>query len=151
MTETRLITLSGSASSILVSPGWGTRESHERSGAAQRSRSGVLHVCAWGVRFRMAVPLSHVEPAARDTLAAWWREQARLAWVRAEGGRFETHVVRMTNGSMPLARRLPPAGERAAGTITLLGESAGAAPVPGAPFILDHATFGTLDTHNVLL
>jgi hypothetical protein len=146
-----LVNLSGLALPLEVRPGWGLSEAHERGGAAHRARTGALHACGWGAHVRITVPLAYLDAGARETLAAWWRGQARLAWVRAEGGRYRTSVVRAAGASPPLPRRLPPAGERCAGAITLLGERAGATPLRGAPLVLDHATFGTLDTHNLLL
>lgn len=151
MTRFHLISLSGSSAPLDVQPGWGAAEAHERLGSAHRSRSGVLHACAWGAQARIAFPLAHVDSAAHAALSSWWRAQARLAWVRSDGPRFETHVVRIGEGATPLPRRIPPAGARFSGAVSLLGVGLGAAPVRGAPFILDHALYGTLDTHNILL
>lgn len=151
MTEFLLIGLSGPSSLLSVRPGWRAVESRQRFGATHRSRSGALHGCGWGAWFRVELPLAQVEPEAREALARWWREQARLAWVRIDGQRIETQVVRIADGPVPLGRRHAPEGARYLGAVTLHGLSPGTAPLAGAPLILDHAAFGTLDTHNLLL
>jgi len=151
MTQHYLISLSGSSALLPIHPGWGAVESRQRIAAAHRARSGALHAYAWETHFQAAIPLAHVESESRAALEAWWLGQARLAWMAVGPDRIATLAVRLENGAVPLGRRHPPSGTRYGGSMTVQGVTPGAAPVPGAPLILDHATFGTLDTHNLLL
>ena len=151
MSAFQLISLSDSSALWELNPGAEILEGRQALRSAQRSLRGVLHGCVWGAHYRAQVPLSFVESGLREAAAAWWRSQARLAWTQFGATGPETAIVRIGNAGHPLGRRQRPFAGRYAGTLVLEGIGRHGDRVHGAPFILDHAIFGTLDTDNVLL
>ena len=151
MHEFYLIGLSDSSALWPVHPGWGFQESREASLRSMRTRGGALYATTWEHHFAAALPLAQVSSGFQAALADWWRRGETVAWVGIGSSGPQTVLARVSNPGRPLGRREPPEGLRFAGTAKLEGIGRDGDRVQGAPFILDHARFGTFDTHNVLL
>jgi hypothetical protein len=150
VTEFYLIDIGGTGLAWTVRPGWGLSDAAQSAEALLRTHSGVLHISRWERHAGTALPLSRVDSSFRGAVEAWWRSRAALAWVEAGPSGPRTALVRIGGAAFPLARREKPLGARFAGTVRLEGIAAGEA-LRGAPLILDHPRYGTLDTHNLLL
>jgi hypothetical protein len=151
MPEFYLVSLSGSSALWPIHPGWGLQEAREAARHSMRTRDGKLYAGTWEHHFAAALPLAQVSSAFQGALAGWWRRGDIVAWVGIGSSGPQTALARVSDAGRPLGRRDPPEGLFYSGTARLEGIGRDGDRVRGAPFILDHVRFGTLDTHNVLL
>jgi len=151
MREFYLVSLGNAPALWPVQPGWGFQEAREAARHSMRTRGGALYSGTWERHFAAALPLAQVSSGFQAALADWWRRGETLAWVEIGSDGPETALARVRNPGHPLGRREPPEGLLFAGSAKLEGIGLDGDRVRGAPLILDHARFGTLDTHNVLL
>jgi hypothetical protein len=151
MSEFWLAGLSDPSALWPIRPGWGMQVSRQVSRPSMRTRGGELFACTWERHFAVSLPLVQVEEECQSALSEWWRRGAVLAWLEIDSAGPNTVLARVENPGRPLGRREPPDGRLLAGTVRLEGIGRDGDRVRGAPFILDHARFGTLDTFNVLL
>ncbi len=146
-----IMSVSDSSALWQVRPGWGYRETRQLIKSESRTRRAGHFVYAWGTHFRASLPLTFVESALRHALHGWWRDQANLAWVRDGDSGPETAVVRIGGERQPMGRRETAQRDFHSGTIELEGLGRTGDRIQGAPLILDHSRFGTLDTFNALI
>ncbi|MCZ6749302.1 MAG: hypothetical protein O7D96_08415 [SAR324 cluster bacterium] len=146
-----IMSVSDSSALWQVRPGWGYRETRQLIKSESRTRRAGHFVYAWGTHFRASLPLTYVESALRNALHSWWQDQANLAWVRDEDSGPKTAVVRIGGERQPMRRRETAQGDFHSGTIELEGLGRTGDRIQGAPLILDHSRFGTLDTFNALI
>ena len=146
-----IVSISDSSALWQVRPGWSYRETRRLLKSESRSQRAGHFVYTWGSHFRASLPLTFVESALRETLHGWWRNQADLAWVRDRDSGPETAVVRIGGERQPLRRRQRAQPDFHSGTVELAGLGRTGDRIRGAPLILDHDRFGTLDTFNVLI
>lgn len=145
-----LISLTASSERWSLRPGQGLHERARLQAPWHRTRTGGRYVYPWAEHYAATVPLHRVEAALAGVLRQWWAGGHRIALTWAEGGGYRTRVVRLASPERPLGAREPPGGTERAGLLRLEATGPGA-PVAGAPLLLDHLRFGTLDTFNVLL
>lgn len=150
MTEFNLIGLGETPAILRIRPGWRYREQRVVEASHHRTLGGALHTTVWGSHFAARIPLEFIDAAIGDTLDDWWGQQSRIALTINTSGQWTTQVVRLANPRRPLGGRNMPLSDRFRGVLDLQGIGQGGA-VSGAPLILDHADFGTLDTFNTLL
>lgn len=151
MNEFFLVSLGDSSALWPIRPGWEMRDAREVLRPSMRTRAGGLFACTWELHFAASLPLARIEEDCQRALGDWWRSAAIVAWCEIDSRGASTVLTRVGNPGRPLGRREPPDGRRLAGTVRLEGLGRDGDRVRGAPFILDHARFGTLDTNNVLL
>ena len=145
-----LISLTDSLEVWQLQPARGFQEQRRILKSQHRTNRGLLHTCVWGGHFSATLPLTHVGSDLQAVLNRWWHDQSRLALTMERSGTMTTHRVRIVNKAKPIGRFEPPQKGLYQGLIALEGV-AGGWGAHGAPFILDHAHFGTLDTFNAVV
>jgi len=104
---------------LTLQPEWSFEEQARLIRQDLRTRMGNLHTFVSGKYFAYKVPLRYLSAADADVLNWWWQNQWPLAFTLDTSDAESTYIVRITNNTQPIGKRIAPYANQFEGSLEL--------------------------------